>query len=88
MVVTVRTQFLGEVDGFIKVKNDFMNLEIKCDEKSIKVLNMKKELLKESLENLGYSCDLKVSKKEVISDIVSCREFFNDSDFTSLNVMV
>ncbi|SUY46310.1 rhoptry protein [Clostridium putrefaciens] len=88
MMVTVRTQFLGEVDGFIKVKNDFMDLEIKCDEKSIKMLNIKKELLKESLEGLGYSCDLKVSKKEVISNIVSCREFFNDSDFTSLNVMV
>lgn len=88
MMVTVRTQFLGEVDGFIKVKNDFMDLEIKCDEKSIKMLNIKKELLKESLEGLGYSCNLKVSKKEVISNIVSCREFFNDSDFTSLNVMV
>ncbi|MBU3209578.1 hypothetical protein [Clostridium algidicarnis] len=88
MVVTVKTQFLGEVDGFIKVKNDFMNLEIKCYEKSIKILNMKRESLKESLESLGYNCDIKFSKKEIASDIVSCREFFNDNDFTSLNVMV
>ncbi|WP_032122273.1 hypothetical protein [Clostridium amazonitimonense] len=88
MVVTVKTQFLGEVDGFIKVKNNFMNLEIKSHEKFTDILNKKKQVLVESLEGLGYQCEIKVSKKQVVSDIINCREFFNDSDFTALNVMV
>lgn len=88
MVVTVNTKNLGIIDGFIKVKNQKMDLEIKCDKSWLKLIENNKVKLMAALDNLGFDVYVKFSKKEEDSNITNCRDFFNDTEFSYIDLKV
>ncbi len=88
LVISVKTNHIGMVDGYIKVKDFRMSIDIKCEEKWVKVLDMAKGNLINSLENIGYEVKVNVERRIKESNIANCREFFNDSDLSALDVKV
>jgi hypothetical protein len=88
IVVSLSTVNIGVVDGFIKVRDNNMNVDIKCDRAWISSLESKKEKLLNKLSLLGYNLFVNFLEREKELDISSCREFFNDNSFTNLNVKV
>lgn len=88
MVINVATSNLGIVDAYIKVLGSNMNIELKVQDKWVKVLEKEKEKLLNSLIGLGYNTDIIVTKKLEEASISNCREFFNDSMLTMVDVLV
>lgn len=88
MVINIATSNLGVVDGYIKVLGNNINIELKVQEKSMKVLEKEKGKLLNSLIALGYNTDIIVTKKLEEASISNCREFFNDSMLTMVDVLV
>ncbi|CDG01018.1 hypothetical protein [Clostridium chauvoei] len=88
LVVTVKTINLGTVDGYIKVLDKKISVDLKCEEKALKVVDMAKEKLIKNIQSLGFTVGVKVSKKEDEVSITSCREFFNDNNTASIDIKV
>lgn len=85
MVVTVETKNLGTVDGYMKVLDKKIDIELKCEEKFVKIIDMTKEKLVNNIEKMGFLVNVKVSKKENEVSLTSCREFFNSNSGISLD---
>ncbi|WP_278600722.1 hypothetical protein, partial [Clostridium tertium] len=85
MVVTVETKNLGTVDGYMEVLDKKINIELKCEEKFVKIIDMTKSKLVNNIENMGFLVNVKVSKKENEVSLTSCREFFNSNSGVSLD---
>jgi hypothetical protein len=88
MIISIKTVNMGDVDSFIKVRDNNMSIDIKCIEKWIKTFENTKEKLINGLGDIGYSLFINFEKREEAIDISSCREFFNDSSFNNINVKV
>lgn len=88
LVVSVNTGSMGMVDSYIKVVNNIMNIDIKCAEPWVKVLDAGKEKILKDVCNIGYSVSIDVSKRVQEANLVSCREFFEDSKIHSINTKV
>lgn len=88
LVVSVKTGNLGMIDGFIKVKNQKMNIDMKCEKKWIRILEASKEKLIKPLNALGYDVMIDVTERKDEADITNCREFFNDTDIPALDIKV
>lgn len=88
MVVSLSTVNIGVVDGFIKIRDNNMKVDIKCDRAWISSLESEKEKLLSKLYFPGYNLFVNFLEREKELDIGSCREFFNDNSFTNLNVKV
>ena len=80
LVVSVATVRHGTIDGMIEIANKNLKLELKCDKKSMKLLEENKENLNKSLEILGFMPYIFVSEKieNIDSNISDYREFFSD----------
>ena len=80
LVVSVATVRHGTIDGMIEIANKNLKLELKCDKKSMKLLEENKENLNKSLEILGFMPYIFVSEKieSIDSNISDYREFFSD----------
>lgn len=87
-VVCVKTANMGVVDAYIKVLNSSMNVDINCEKDWTRVLNLGKEKLSKKLSEMGYSVSIEVRKKESEANLVECREFFEDNEFTRINFKV
>ncbi|WP_195429178.1 hypothetical protein [Clostridium sp. D46t1_190503_E9] len=85
MVVTVETKNLGTVDGYMEVLDKKINIELKCEEKFVKIIDMTKSKLVNNIESMGFLVNVKVSKKENEVSLTSCREFFNSNSGVSLD---
>lgn len=85
MVVTVETKNLGTVDGYMRVLDKKIDIELKCEEKFVKIIDMTKEKLVNNIEKMGFLVNVKVSKKENEVSLTSCREFFNSNSGISLD---
>jgi hypothetical protein len=88
MVVSIKTVNLGDVDSYIKVRENNMSIDIKCEEKWIKSLEETKDKLISGLNNLGYNLFINFDKREETVDITTTRNFFNDNGFNNINVKV
>ena len=88
MVVSVKTINLGDVDGFIKVRDLNLDLELKCEEKYIKIFELSKEKLLQGLSGLGYAVNIKVEEKQEDVNLATCRDFFSDGDTRAIDVTV
>jgi hypothetical protein len=88
MVVSVKTINLGDVDGFIKVRDLNLDLELKCEEKYIKIFELSKEKLLQGLSGLGYAVNIKVQEKQEDVNLATCRDFFSDGDTMAIDVTV
>lgn len=54
MVVTVETKNLGTVDGYMQVLDKKINIELKCEEKFVKIIDITKSKLVNNIENMGF----------------------------------
>jgi septum formation topological specificity factor MinE len=87
-VASVRTLNMGVVDAYIKVSNSNINIDIKSEEAWVKVIDIGKRKLEKTLSNMGFIINVKVDKKEKEADLVKCRDFFEDNEFTRINLRV
>lgn len=85
MVVTVETKNLGAVDGYMQVLDKKINIELKCEEKFVKIIDMTKSKLVNNIENMGFLVNVKVSKKENEVSLTTCRDFFSSNAGISLD---
>lgn len=85
MVVTVETKNLGTVDGYMQVLDKKINIELKCEEKFVKIIDMTKSELVNNIENMGFLVNVKVSKKENEVSLTTCRDFFSSNAGISLD---
>lgn len=88
MVVTVKTFNLGTVDGYLNLKNKMLSIDLKCDGKFVKALDLGKTKLKNSLESMGFISNIVISKKLEDVNLVNCRDFFDDKNISAINVTV
>jgi len=88
LVVSVNTGSMGMVDSYIKVVNNIMNIDIKCEEPWVRVLDAGKEKILKDVSNIGYSVNIDVSKRVQEANLVNSREFFDDNKIHSINTKV
>lgn len=77
MVITIDTKNLGTIDSYVTVKDKKINIDLKCNEDSVKIINMSKIILERNIENMGFIVNINVAKKEEEVSLTTCRDFFN-----------
>ncbi|MBE6063493.1 MAG: flagellar hook-length control protein FliK [Clostridium butyricum] len=88
MVVSVKTINLGEVDGYITLRNNKLDVKLKCDSEVSDIISNHKTQLSNGLSSLGLLVNVTVSPKEKPVDISSCREFFSDITISTIDIKV
>lgn len=88
MVVSIKTVNLGEIDGYLTMRDNKIDVNLKCDESFSSILRNNKSKLVDGLSTLGLLVNVTVSDKEKPVDLVSCREFFNDLTISTIDTMV
>jgi len=88
MVVSVKTINLGDIDGYLTMRENKIDVSLKCDSDFTSVLNNNKSKLVEGLSSLGLFVKVTVSTKDKPVDLVSCRNFFNDLTISAIDIKV
>jgi hypothetical protein len=88
MVVSVKTINLGDVDGYLTMRENKIDVNLKCDKDFASILNQNKSKLVNGLTSLGLFVNVTVSAKERPADLVSCRNFFNDLTISTIDIKV
>ena len=88
MVVSVKTMNLGNVDGYLTMRENRIDVNLKCDRDFTSVINKNKSKLVDGLSSLGLFVNVSVSAKERPVDLVSCRNFFNDLTISTIDIKV
>lgn len=88
MVVSVKTVNLGDIDGYLTMRENKIDVNLKCDSNFTSVLNHNKSKLVEGLSTLGLFVNVNVSAKDRPVDLVSCRNFFNDLTISTIDIKV
>jgi hypothetical protein len=88
LVVSVKTISIGVVDAYIRVREQNMNIDIKCQESWIKMLSAGKDIISKELSEFGYNVLFSVHKKDMEANLINCRDFFEDNALGSVNVRV
>lgn len=82
LVTCVKTVNMGTVDAYIRVLENNMNVNLKCEEQWVKIFNKSKDYIIGKISDMGYNIsvnvDMRKDKEEV--NIVNCRNFFNDNN--------
>lgn len=85
MVITIDTKNLGIVDGYMKVLDKKINVDLKCEDRYVKIIDMAKNKLAYNIESMGFLVDINVSKKEEEVSLATCRVFFNPDSGTAID---
>lgn len=88
MVVSVRTVNLGEIDGYLTLRENRIDVNLKCDNKFTSTLNNNKSKLADGLSTLGLFVNISVATKDKPVDLASCRNFFNDLTISTIDIKV
>lgn len=88
MIVSVKTAHLGEVDGYIAMRDKKMDVNLKCESEFASVLNKNKSKLVDGLSTLGLFVNVGVSIKDKPVDLANCRNFFNDLTISAIDIKV
>lgn len=90
MVVNIKTINLGDVDGFISMTPNKINIQIQCEDKYTSMFEKYKNRLVEGLSASKSDSYISVTVKSKKQDnnIVNTREFFNDKSLSNIDVMV
>lgn len=88
MVVNVKTIHLGDVDGYLTLKDNRIDINLKCDNKYVDIISKNKSKLKSGLETLGLITDVSVSLREEPINLVTCGKFFNDLSISNIDIKV
>lgn len=85
MIVSVKTVVLGNVDAYINLQEKNLYIDLKCSKEYIKTFEKEKDKLSKSLNKLGYSSKIIVSRAIEEVNISTSREFFNSSNLVILD---
>ncbi|MDV4150019.1 hypothetical protein R0131_04135 [Clostridium sp. AL.422] len=85
IVITIDTKNLGVVDSYMKILDKKINVDLKCEERYVKIIDMAKIKLAYNIESMGFLVDIKVSKKEEEVSLATCRAFFNPDSGTAID---
>jgi hypothetical protein len=85
LVVSVKTTAIGMVDAYIKVREQSMSVDIKCEDTWTKLLSVGKDSLIKELSENGYNVFINVSKREKEATLSNCSDFFDDSNLGTIN---
>jgi len=88
MVVTVKTASIGTVDGYIKVLERKIDIDLKCENSFVKMLDLGKGKLASDIKSLGFNVAINVSKREDEISLATCREFFNENNRANIDIKV
>lgn len=88
IAATINTENLGTVDSYLTIKNYNMIVDIKSEEKYMKILGAAKEILLKELSNLGYNISVTVDKRRKPVSLSDSREFFQDNELVNINARV
>ena len=88
MVLSIKTANLGEIDGYLTMRENKIDVNLKCDDKYTIVLDNHKKELTDGLATLGLYVNVKVDAKDHPADIVSVRGFFNDVTISAIDTKV
>ncbi len=88
IAASVNTVNMGVIDAYIKVNNYNINLEIKCNEEWIKVLDKGKEIILSKLSDMGYNVYANVSERKKEMNITNCSDFFDDNNLNAIDKKV
>lgn len=88
MIVSIKTANLGEVDGYLTIKDNKIDVNLKCESEFSSTVNNNKYKLAEGLSTLGLFVNVYVSIKDKPVDLVNCRSFFNDLTISSIDIKV
>lgn len=82
LITSVKTVNMGTVDAYIRVLENNMNINLKCEKEWVKIFNKSKDSIIGKISNMGYNINMSIDKKEDEEevDLVSCRSFFNDNN--------
>lgn len=88
MIVSVKTAKLGEVDGYLTMRDNRIDVNLKCESDYTSIINKNKSKLSDGLSTLGLFVNISVSAKDRPVDIVNCRNFFNDLTISTIDIKV
>ncbi len=88
MVLSIKTANLGEIDGYLTMRENKIDVNLKCDDKYTIVLDNHKKELTDGLATLGLYVNVNVDAKDQPADIVSVRGFFNDVTISAIDTKV
>ncbi len=88
MIVSVKTAKLGEVDGYLTMRDNRIDVNLKCESDYTSIINKNKSKLADGLSTLGLFVNISVSAKDRPVDIVNCRNFFNDLTISTIDIKV
>ncbi len=88
MIVSVKTAKLGEVDGYLTIRDNRIDVNLKCENDYTSIINKNKSKLADGLSTLGLFVNISVSAKDRPVDIVNCRNFFNDLTISTIDIKV
>lgn len=88
VVVSVNTINLGKIDNYLTIRGNLLNVDIRCNEEMVKILDKNKDQLVKALSNIGLVSTVSVSKKVEEVSLTSCREFFNESKLSIIDRIV
>ena len=85
VAASVKTVNIGTVDAYLKINNNNMSVNIRCEEKFEILLEAGIKKLHNELSTLGYSIFIDVGKKQNEVSLAGCTDFFNDSKLNVIN---
>lgn len=88
IATSVKTINMGTVDAYIKINNNNMKIDINCDKFWVSVFDLGKEKLIRNLSSLNYKVNIEVNNRSNEFTLASCREFFDDRNFNTLDIKV
>ncbi|WP_459479331.1 flagellar hook-length control protein FliK [Clostridium saccharoperbutylacetonicum] len=88
MIVSVKTAHLGDIDGYLTIRNNKIDVNLKCENEFTSLINNNKYKLADGLSTLGLFVNIHVSTKEKPVDLVNCRNFFNDLTISAIDIKV
>jgi hypothetical protein len=88
VVLAVKTVNIGTVDGYLTVNDNNLTINLKCEEQFVKPVDLGKEKLIKALQEMGFLVNLSVSKKVEEVNLTSCRDFFDKSNQSAIDIKV
>lgn len=87
IAASVKTVNIGTVDAYLKINNNNMNIDLKCEGRFKFLLKKGITKLHDELSTLGYNIFIDVSNKQGEVSLSGCTDFFNDSKLNVINVL-
>lgn len=88
IATSVSTIYMNTVDAYITVLNNSASIDIEAEAQFVKLLDVFKEKLLGDLSTNQYNFKVEIKERKKEFSFANCRTFFEDEDFSSLNVRV